>query len=70
MCERLTKSGKPCKLPYKYIVNGYRRKVQSLACSIHLAATVAELYAFDDERYGLRHPDDKGAGTVHLRVNQ
>lgn len=67
MCEAIKADGQQCSRPYRFIVNGLLRTVQSLVCGQHLAGMVQELATFDDERYKPRHPDSRFAGTVFFR---
>lgn len=65
-CEATRKNGTECANTARFIVNGRLREVQAVACGVHLPQVVAELSFFDDPRYKLRHPNDKGAATVYV----
>jgi hypothetical protein len=67
MCEAIKANGQKCSKPYRFIVNGLLREVQSLVCGQHLAGMVQELAVYNDESAKRRHPDSRFAGTVFFR---
>lgn len=67
MCDAIKTDGENCPRPYRFIVNGRLREVQSLVCAQHLAGMVRELAVYNNPSAKRRHPDDRFAGTVFTR---
>lgn len=67
MCEAIKADGQRCSRPYRFIVNGLLREVQSLVCGQHLAGMVQKLAVYDGESARRRHPNSRFAGTVFFR---